>query len=790
MATQGTDNLPITGIPSVKELWNGRFRLEFTCNPKDKNEGWYSDNIAGWLPAFGTLQEAGFVTDPSWEMTDGTDWIYPDMHLVEAELRFIPAISDNLVVLAYETLTASYVEEKGEDIDHELSGLKRVVRTFVALPEAPFTKVVGTDTIEVDGTTLFLGSAKIEKTDAKWELTETWLEAGELSREENFEDGKGSLTITQIGGCPATPAGFTPVNESKNNVLGFETCTITFYEDNSILSRSNDYVGSQLAEVIEVFNPTSEPTPTNGGVLGSQAVSNVDGIPTTRYTFLVPSILSQSEDNVGSQLAIVIETFSLTPSTPAGYDLAKTNVSDVAGIPTRRYTFLKPSVLSQSTDNVGSQKAITIEAFSETPSTPAGYELAREDVSDFEGIPTNRFTFLKPAVLSRSEDKVGSQLSIVIDAFNEVPATPAGYSLAKTDVSDVEGIPTNRYIFLKPSILSQTEDLVGSQLAIIIEAFSEIPDTPTDYTLAKTDTSDIEGIPTRRYTFLKPSTLTDSTETKFNGALLIRVKEEFNQVPTTPAGFTLTSEQTSNVDGIPTRRYSFAKGAGQISTSTSSAGAGLPRLNRVTIRSFGTAVASTGFLIDSDDIQRDGYVEFVRTTLDGVVDTFSHDTTVTFTMPGTVTTDVIALGGGFNNLTIVTTPPVPTPCDATVTTTYTTDSTIDSTLIYRPTQWASSTVSGIGFGLRPISSVNTHINHIRIGNGDSITGSLTGAFQCCMGTNVFGGVEAEIDLDGPTEDPAGTVITLSISKDEAFVTADGTQYYKGVVVTASVPNRP
>jgi hypothetical protein len=587
-------------------------------------------------------------------------------------------------VLTYETLTDVYVEEKGEDIDHELSGLKRVSRTFVALPEASYSKVVGTDTIEVDGTTLFLGSANIKKTDAKWELTETWLEAGELSRSENFEDGKGPKTITNIGACPATPAGFSPVDQKEDNTQGFPTCTITFYKDNSILSRSNDFVGSQLAEVIEVFNPSVEPTPTNGGVLGNQSVSNVDGIPTTRYTFLVPSILSQSEDKVGSQLAIVIE------------------------------------------------------------------------------------------------------------AFQETPATPAGYVIAKTDISDVEGIPTNRYTFLKPSILSKSEDLVGSQLAIIIEAFSETPDTPTGYTLAKKDTSDFEGINTNRYTFLKPSTLTDSSETKFNGALLIRVKEEFNQVPTTPAGFTLTSEQTSNVDGIPTRRYSFAKGAGQISISTSNAGAGLPRLNRVTIRSFGTPISSSGFLIDEDDIQRDGYVEFVRTTLDGVVDTFAHETTVTFTMPGTVTTDKVDLGAGVKNLTIVTTPPVPTPCDATVTTTYSTDPTVDSSLIYRPTSWSSSTVSGLGFSFSPISSVNTHINHIRIGSGGTIVGGggLLGPRQCCMGTAVFGGLTARIELTGPTVDPAGTVITLSISKDEAFVTADGTQYYKGIVVTASVPNRP
>ena len=223
----------------------------------------------------------------------------------------------------------------------------------------------------------------------------SWLEAGELSRDENSEDAKGSISITQIGGCPAAPAGYTVVNESKNNTQGFETCSRTFYKDDSELSRSNDYVGSQLAESIEVFSPTVAPTPTNGtAVLGNKSTSNVDGIPTTRYTFLVPSVLSESSDKVGSQLAITVEAFNEVPPTPAGYILANTQASDVEGIVTNRYTFLKPSILSQSEDKVGSQLAITIEAFEETPATPADYVIANTRVSDVEGIPTTRYTFL------------------------------------------------------------------------------------------------------------------------------------------------------------------------------------------------------------------------------------------------------------------------------------------------------------------------------------------------------------------------------------------------------------
>jgi len=403
---------------------------------------------------------------------------------------------------------------------------------------------------------LYLGSFKIEETDAKWSLSEVWLEAGELSREENSEDAKGSISITQIGGCPTAPAGYTVVNESKNNTQGFETCSRTFYKDDSELSRSNDYVGSQLAESIEVFSPTVAPTPTNGtAVLGNKSTSNVDGIPTTRYTFLVPSVLSESSDKVGSQLAITVEAFNETPATPTGYVIASEQASDVEGIPTTRYTFLKPGVLSQSNDKVGSQLAIVIEAFNETPATPFGYSLANTQVSDVEGIVTNRHTFLKPSILSQSEDKVGSQLAITIEAFEETPATPAGYVIANTRVSDVEGIPTTRYTFLKPSILSKSSDKIGSQLAITIEAFGEIPATPAGYVIANEQVSDFEGIATNRYTFLKPSILSQ-TEDKVGSQLAI-VIEAFNETPNTPSGYSLASTQVSDVEGIATNRYTF-----------------------------------------------------------------------------------------------------------------------------------------------------------------------------------------------------------------------------------------
>ena len=280
-----------------------------------------------------------------------------------------------------------------------------------------------------------------------------------------------------------------------------------------ILSQTEDFVGSQKSISIESIGP--DPSTPAGYSPASKQESDYQGLQTNRFTFLKDDVeLSRSDDLVASQKAIVIEQFNGTPATPSGYALASTQVSDVEGVPTKRYTFLKSDVtLSQSEDLVGSQLAIVIEQFDGVPSTPAGYSIANKQESDVDGIKTNRYTFLKDDVeLSSSEDKVGSQNAITEEWFKPTAArkTKTNYALAREEVSDVGGIPTERYTFLKSNtVLSTSEDLVGSQKAEVIEVFDpSVQPTPTNGgTLAKKDSSDVDGIDTVRYTFLKPSIL-------------------------------------------------------------------------------------------------------------------------------------------------------------------------------------------------------------------------------------------------------------------------------------------
>jgi hypothetical protein len=716
-------------------------------------------------------------------------------------------MGDKRVKLTYETLTASWVEEKDEDTDYDLNGLKRVSRTFVALPATTYDKVVGTSTIDSNGTTLYLGSFKIEETDAKWSLSEVWLEAGELSRDENSEDAKGSISITQIGGCPAAPAGYTVVNESKNNTQGFETCSRTFYKNDSELSRSNDYVGSQLAETIEVFSPTAEPTPTNiAAVLGNKSTSNVDGIPTIRYTFLVPSVLSESSDKVGSQLAITIEAFNETPATPAGYSIASTQKSDIEGIPTKRYTFLKDNVeLSRSEDKVGSQLSITIEQFNGTPATPAGYLVASELVSDFEGIPTKRYTFLKPSVLSQSEDNVGSQKSITIDAFGQTPATPSGYVLANEQVSDFEGIKTKRFTFLKPSILSLKQELIGGATIVVVEVFSkteaqvdsEISAITDNHLLVSKDESDFDGIKTTQFRYnIDVVEILDFAE---NNLLVIQETElSINNFTTGIIGTTTKShsgktlylggETIDNNNSIKTRIRKWFE-AGLLSETFRTADDGLVNYTRVWLKKVGTSPAiPAGSVITSEEIGdynglRTINIQYRKLPTSG---TFTYQTTIPFTIPGTV--EVLETKpydfNNLKNLVLDLTPPTPTTVAASVEVTYSTSQNVSTSNLWQPIEWASSLITGIGEGSTPIYSASTYSKYIRIGNGKTVN-----VGEYLTGVKVLSS-KGEIEIKGPTYDPAGKSILVSISNDPVFSDKDGIQYYKKTLVTATIPPRP
>jgi hypothetical protein len=161
-------------------------------------------------------------------------------------------------------------------------------------------------------------------------------------------------------------------------------------------------------------------------------------------------------------------------------------------------------------------------------------------------------------------------------------------------------------------------------LPIIVEAFGETPATPSGYSLANTQVSNVEGIATNRYTFLVPSVLSRSIKEQNGGSgsigrIRTEVVEAFNEVPVSEISGVKIGEEESNVEGIPTTRHTFVTGDGQIRVSTKPAQASLAGTNYVTVESVGTEIIPPGVLVESSDLNDDGFIRYTRTSLQGTI---------------------------------------------------------------------------------------------------------------------------------------------------------------------------
>lgn len=316
MSNQGTIRLKVTnGAPAIEKLWNGRFKLEFFCDNNSPKEDWYYENVSALLPEYGILQTTNFGSGVSEDWEAIPDSVYPDMRLVLAEYPYNVRAGKHYVKLTYETLTASWVEEKAEDTDYELNGLKRVSRTFVALPGTVYDKVIGTSTIDSGGTTLYLGSFKIEKTEAKWGLTEVWLEAGTLSETLDNVGSQKAKVIETIGADPSTPSGYSLASKQESDFEGFQTNRFTFLKP-SILSLQQKFNDGLKQVSVQAFGMTATAVSselsevTTNHQLISQVESDYKGIKTSTFQYQIDESITEDYELNGLKSLSITELSS------------------------------------------------------------------------------------------------------------------------------------------------------------------------------------------------------------------------------------------------------------------------------------------------------------------------------------------------------------------------------------------------------------------------------------------------------------------------------------------------
>ena len=564
-------------------------------------------------------------------------------------------------------------------------------------------------------------------------------------------------------------------------------------------------------------------------ILANYEVNDTDSYREVTEVYIQAGTISETEDKVGSQLSIVKETFASTPSTPSGYSIANEQESNVDGIPTRRFTFLKNNVvLSETEDKVGSQLSLVKEVFNGTPSTPSGYSIANEQVSNVDGIPTRRFTFLKNnVILSETEDKVGGQLAIVKEVFNGTPSTPSGYSIASEQESNVDGIATKRFTFLKPNILSVQQDFNDGQGRVSVQAFNKtssevttaLSEVTSDHKLISQRESDFAGIKTSTFEYqLDESFIQDRELNGLNRIRLIELSasdftaQTIGSVSSTAPTSTLFlgSQVIDNGGTIKTRQSTWLE-AGTLSVSTKNLSEGVIQVTTVFLVTEGTTV---GPVTARNTDNFEGLKTISVTTMQdkngaalgasGTAIVNSFDVFSNFTYPGlfTVTKEETQANRVANIAIELTKAPAQSKVKSTVYVFFTTTSTIgaadykyDSAAgLWAPNDWGSVVIDAAGFNGGEFNTSKAFRGYRTSSSSfsDSVSGTFGSAalfyFQGSLKGSNNNSINYSATINPGPVAPVGAKWVLDVKITAAFDDINGTTYYKKtIIVTDAIP---
>ena len=328
-------------------------------------------------------------------------------------------------------------------------------------------------------------------------------------------------------------------------------------------------------------------------------------------------------------------------------------------------------------------------------------------------------------------------------------------------------------------------------------------------------------------TYINQGLISQDDQIHNEGALLIRSLTYVNQVPPTPAGFTLINQRVQFPNGNPVYSYTFAKGIGIIDKRIQQRDGGL-RLE--TWISLGTSfdagfMQPAGVMMMKDEEFLDGHNRYVVTSMQnyaggdptsGTALTFKSKHP--FRYPGRAKAyrkNVPAIFGsnsaGIGSFTcaaydVFRSPPVDVEVDCQVDISYQTDNTLTlGTTFWNPDSWATveayfqptgtiaakSVVESL-FGYRAINSGTAILftagsTIISFGPG---TIDVSAYVTSCMGTPVYGLSSGQIVVSGGPTAPDGITWIISAKLEEAFVGLDGTRYFRRTQVSSTIPSQP
>ena len=515
--------------------------------------------------------------------------------------------------------------------------------------------------------------------------------------------------------------------------------------------------------------------------------------------------------------------------------LASYGIDDTDSFRQVQEVYVEAGTLSETLDNVGSQKAKVIEAIGTDPTTPDGYSLASKQESDFEGFQTNRFTFLKDnVVLSVSEDKVGSQKAVVNEVFN--PTSEAitgidtsgtalvGYSEANRTESDYEGIKTIRVQFLKNSVISVEQQFNNGLKTVSVQVFNitsaevsaELSAITSAHKLSSQNESNYEGIKTSTFQYQIDESITEDYE--LNGLKSLSITElsstnftardigvvGFSATP--QAGLYLGAQDIDNGGAIKVRESVWFE-AGTLNVQRVSESDGVYRVTTTFLGVEGTVVGPIIAKTEGDfeglktitvvSMQDAGGSSLI--TLNSPV--ASHSILNEFTYPGVVGISNITLDGTDDTYKFFAkdfslNPPTVSRVPATIKVSFRTSSSISysgTNGLWNPTTWAKGTSLGIGWNYAPFS-ISRGFRGYRIQQGAGVITAYSGVgtqdpYDMISGKRIFLNTNWAISVSGGPPNPAGLTYTLDYSVSLAFEDTSGVPYYKHTEIVATIPPR-
>jgi hypothetical protein len=181
--------------------------------------------------------------------------------------------------------------------------------------------------------------------------------------------------------------------------------------------------------------------------------------------------------------------------------LASYGIDDTDSFRQVQEVYVEAGTLSETLDNVGSQKAKVIETIGADPTTPDEYLLASKRESDFEGFQTNQFTFLKPSIISVRQDLNDGEKLVNVQAFDKTSAQVSSllsevtdsHTLISQSESDYDGIKTYTYVYEIDSSYKEEYEINGFK-RIILKELAILPFTAAAIGSAAPDGSPADGL--------------------------------------------------------------------------------------------------------------------------------------------------------------------------------------------------------------------------------------------------------------------------------------------------------